>query len=167
MVLTVGLALGAVIVIAIFTFSPSDPRIVAVEYQPTAVEARRNGAFPVATPATPPTGWQATSVRYRPYPDNPKLATWHLGFYVPGDNYVAVQQTNADDPTFLKESTVSGTRQGSQQVTGKTWTQYYSPSSGHYSLVNETDGVTTVVTGTLDYAGLASFAATLTDGSAG
>lgn len=162
MVLTVGLALAVVVVIAIFTFRPSDQHITVVDFQPVAASARQSGAFDVALPTNIPSDWKATSVRYRPNPTDPKVATWHLGFYVPEDGYVGIEQTNGTDPGFLTEATARGTEQGEQEINGVTWKKYYSDDSRHYSLAVKQDGVTTVVTGTLSYQELAPIAAGLT-----
>jgi hypothetical protein len=95
-------------------------------------------------------------------PTNPKIATWHLGFYIPGDEYAAVDQSNANDDQFIPETTDKGKPEGEQLVDGVPWTKYVSPESGHHSLVLIQDQLTTVVTGTLTYAALGDFAASLT-----
>lgn len=158
MVLTVGLALAVVALIAVFTFRPSDQQITVVDYAPVATSARQSGAFDVALPTNIPSEWKATSVRYRPNPTDPKVATWHLGFYVPQDGYVGIEQTNGTDPGFVKEATAHGTEQGEQEINGVTWKRYYSEDARHYSLTTKQDGITTVVTGTLGYDELARIA---------
>lgn len=162
MVLTVLLVFGAVLVVAFFTFRPTDESVKVVDYQPTITAAQKSGPFPPAYPSPVPAGWQATSVRYRVSPTNPKIATWHLGFYIPGDEYAAVEQSNANDDQFIPETTDKGKAEGEQLVNGVPWTKYVSPQSGHRSLVLIQNQLTTVVTGTLTYSALGDFAASLT-----
>ena len=161
MLLTIGLCFGVVAIIALFTFKPAQPEVRVVDYQPTAANARANGAFKVATPSPVPTSWQATSVRYLPSALDPGIATWHLGFYIPEDGYAAVAQTNGTDPAFISESTVSGRPEGSEVIDGVTWTHYYSEDKDRRSLVSKTGQITTIVTGTLTYPELAVFASSL------
>ncbi len=161
MVLSVLLVLGAVLVVAFFTFRPEDNTIKTVDYQQTVAAAERTGPFRPAVPSPVPTGWQATSVRYRVSATDPNLATWHLGFYIPGDEYAAVDQSNGRSDEFVPEATDKGKVDGEQLVNGVKWTRYLSAESGHRSLVVTQNQLTTVVTGTLSYEALGDFAASL------
>lgn len=161
MLLTIGCGLGLVLIIAFFTFSPSDPRITQVDYMPTVLAARDTGAFKVAFPSSVPDGWTATSVRYRPSATDPTIATWHLGFYVPEDDFVGLEQTNGADPDFIRESTAKGKQEGTEEIDGVTWARYLSGETGHRSLVSKQGDLTTVVTGTLSYEQLSIFAQSL------
>lgn len=161
MVLSVALVFGAVLFVAFFTFRPPDTTIKAVDFQPTVTAATKSGPFPPAVPVPVPEGWQATSVRYRVSATDPSLATWHLGFYIPGDEYAAVAQSNGRSDEFLPEVTNRAKPEGQQTVNGQSWTRYTSPESGHRSLVFTQNQLTTVVTGTLTFEALGDFAATL------
>lgn len=165
MAISMGVVLGLIAIIFLFTYRPPpDNPVRAVDYASEVAAARSSGAFAVAAPAHPE-GWTATSVRYRPDPANPKIATWHLGF-VSGsspetDKYVAIEQTNGDDPAFIKTVTAEGKNEGPVTINGMTFTSYSSAETGHRSLLYKTGPVTTVVTGTPSYDELAAFAADL------
>lgn len=162
MVLSVLLVFGAVLVVAFFTFRPTDESIKAVDYGPTVAAANKSGPFPPAVPSPVPQGWTATSVRYRVSPTDPALATWHLGFYIAGDDYAAVEQSNGRSDEFIPEVTDKGKPDGQQVVEGVTWTRYVSAQSGHRSLAHTQGNLTTVVTGSISYQALGDFAASLT-----
>lgn len=165
MTLSLLVVIGVVALVYFFTASTPDPVVRVVDYVPTATAARSTGAFDVALPVGLGPQWRATSVRYTPSLDDPKFATWHLGFLNPSDQYVALEQSNLGDPGFIKESTADGKRDGTQTVpasqVGTDWTRYYSETRGHRSLVSKSDGITTVVTGTVSYEELADFATSL------
>lgn len=161
MLLTILVVLGLIAVVAIFTFRPSEPQVRVVEFQGTAAAARSTGAFDVAVPDPVPDGWLATSVRYTPSVTNPKIATWHLGFYIPPDDYVGIEQTNGTDPGFVAEATNRGKPEGQQVVDGQTWKRYFSEDNNRRALVLDSDGIITVVTGTLNYEQLGRVAASL------
>ena len=156
------LVVGAVIAtIMILAYRPAPPRIKAIDYGPALNSARATGAFPVAAPVSVPAGWQATSVRYVPSALDPKIATWHLGFITPTEQYAAVDQSNGSDPKFVKDATAQGRKAGIQQIGDTTWTQYEAASGGNRSLGSKTGPITTVVTGTLSYDQLAAFSQSL------
>ncbi len=161
MVLSVLLVLGVVLFIAFFTFTPADSTIKTVDYQATVEAASKTGPFPPAVPVPVPEGWQATSVRYRVSAMDPSLATWHLGFYISGDEYAAVAQGNGRSDEFLPEVTGRGKPGGEQVINGQTWTRYVSPETGNRSLVYTEKQLTTAVTGTLSFEGLSDFASSL------
>ena len=161
MVLSVLLVLGVVLFIAFFTFTPGDSTIKTVDYQGAVQAANKSGPFPPAVPVPVPEGWQATSVRYRVSATDPTLATWHLGFYIPGDEYAAVAQSNGRSDEFLPEVTGRAKPEGEQVINGQTWTRYVSPETGKRSLVSTEKQLTTAVTGTLSFEGLGDFASSL------
>lgn len=156
MILSMGVLALVIGFVFLFTYESPGDTTRDIDYSSTLEVVRETGAFPVAVPATLATDWQATSVRYRPLPRNPDKATWTIGFLTPDDNYVAVYQTNTDDPNFLRTATAEGSRDGESVIDGVTWDRYFSDQSRHYSLVGTVDGVTTVVTGTLGYGYLAT-----------
>ena len=161
MVLSLGLAFGVIALVLFLTYRPGSEQVRVVEYVPTVNAARDAGAFDVAAPVGLSDGWVSTSVRYQPSAIDPAIATWHLGFVTPDTQYVAIEQTNGTDDDFLRESTAEGSADGSVVIEGRQWQRYVSESSGHRSLVSKSDGITTVVTGTLSFDELAEFLATL------
>lgn len=161
MLLSIGAVIALVALIALFTYKPADEKIRVVDYQPTVAAARSTGAFDVAVPTGAAKDWKATSVRYVPSAADPKIATWHLGFITPTNQYAALEQTNGTDPNFIKESTAKGMPDGEQVIDGQKWLRYYSSDTGHRSLVSSKNGITTIVTGTLTYDELVAMATSL------
>ncbi|MGV1036020.1 MAG: DUF4245 domain-containing protein [Candidatus Nanopelagicales bacterium] len=161
MLLSIGAVIALVALVALFTYKPADEKIRVVDYQPTVAAARSTGAFDVAVPTGEAKDWKATSVRYVPSAADPTIATWHLGFITPTNQYAALEQTNGTDPNFIKESTAKGQPDGEQVIDGQKWLRYYSSDTGHRSLVSSEKGITTIVTGTLTYDELATMATSL------
>jgi len=162
MVLTIGVALGLLGIIAAFTFEPQQPEVRTVDYEAAIVAAEiAKPPFPLAVPNPVPDGWQATSARYRPAEGNPEIATWNLGFFIPDNDFAGVAQTNSADGEFIRENTVSGQRAGTQEVNGVDWVRYRSEEGRRTSLVSESSGVTILVTGTINDTELGELAASL------
>jgi hypothetical protein len=164
MLLTILVALGLVGVVALFTFRPQQPQVQTVDYEAAASAARAQSPFPIAVPVPVPSGWQATSARYRPVEgssESSPLATWNLGFFIPDNDFAGIAQTNAGDGQFIRENTVSGESAGTQTIDGVAWKRYRTDDGRRTSLLSETDGVTTIVTGTISDARLGELAASL------
>ena len=108
MVLTVPLVFGGSAGCCLLHVPPTDASVKVVD-PPTITAAQKSGPFPPAYPSPVPAGWQATSVRYRVSPTNPKIATWHLGFYIPATN---MPQWSRATPTTTNSSPKRPTREG-------------------------------------------------------
>jgi hypothetical protein len=162
MVLTIGVGLGLLGIIALFTFRPQQPEVRTVDYEAAVTAAEiQKPPFALAVPDSVPQGWQATSARYRPAVGNLEVATWNLGFFIPDNDFAGIAQTNAADGEFLRENTVSGQRAGTQEVNGVEWVRYRSEEGRRTSLVSESAGVTILVTGTISDTKLGELAASL------
>ncbi|WP_079127613.1 DUF4245 domain-containing protein [Streptomyces sp. TP-A0874] len=154
--------IGAVVAV-VYMFIPHDdsPKasVKTVGYQVEMDTARRAAPYPIAAPPEgKPAGWQATSVTYRA--DGEHGASWHLGFLDPEQEYVAVEQSDGNPKKFIAKVSQRAEKTGeSQRIAGERWQRY---EGGQYNaLVLEGDGVTTVVTGTASFTGLAEMAAAL------
>ena len=103
---------GAVLLLPSSRSAPQ-MRVKVVDYQPTITATpQRVGAIPTRLPVTCfPQDGKATSVRYR-VTDQPKIATWHLGFYIPGDEYAAVEQEQRQRRQFIPRATDKGKAEG-------------------------------------------------------
>ncbi len=83
----------------------------------------------------------------------------------PSDGYAAVIQSQETDSKFISEQTLGG--QDAEDVPAdlndavEGWDTYISSDGTQRSFVQVENGVTTIVTGTLEWSDLASFAATL------
>ncbi len=157
MVLSVAV-IGAVVG-GIYVFVPHsgpDP-VKKVSYRVELGQVRRAAPYPVEAPAGLSDQWRATSVSFDN--SNPRSVHWHLGFIDPENQYVSLDQTNADPGGFISSATHSSHRTGDQNVAGAVWQRY---SGGRYrALARTTGGVTTVVFGTAPYDQLGRMAGAL------
>ncbi|MDT3397373.1 DUF4245 domain-containing protein [Streptomyces sp. B1866] len=151
-----------------------DNSVRTVDYRVDLDLARRAAPYPVAAPEPGglPRGWRATSVSYRPAGGLSGAGSraaagsgtsWHLGFLDPDDEYVAVEQSDGQAAAFVEDVTQRAHRTSTtQRVEGRAWVRY--AGDRYDALVREERGVTTVVTGTASYEGLARMAAALRTG---
>ncbi|WP_308416720.1 DUF4245 domain-containing protein [Streptomyces sp. AJS327] len=144
----------AVIVLAagvIYVFVPHDEDedpVKRVSYQVELDSARRAAPYPVAAPRGLSDDWRATSVRYQARGDSGSV--WHLGFMAPGNEYVAIEQSDDRRPhVFVRDVTRGAEKTGkTRRIAGEDWERYSGPK--YDALVREAaDGKsTTVVMGT-------------------
>ncbi|EST39068.1 hypothetical protein N566_04085 [Streptomycetaceae bacterium MP113-05] len=150
----------------IYLFIPHDESkdpVRVVDYTVEVKTASRAAPYPVAAPRGLPEEWRATSVRFDGA--GPDGAAWHLGFMAPGDEYAAVEQSDADPQGFVDDVTYGAEKTGGTvRVAGETWTRY---AGGKYdALVRVGPDVTTVVTGTAPPEQLERLVAALEPGTA-
>ncbi len=118
------------------------------------LEAARAGAgYPVLAPVGLPAGWTATSARFEATGED--TTSWFLGYVTPEQEYVALAQTDGQVGPFVAEQTLDGQADGSRTIDGRQWQQYV--ADDQRSLVRTSGGVTTVVTGTVEYDQLVAF----------
>ncbi|WP_338423578.1 DUF4245 domain-containing protein [Streptomyces gobiensis] len=159
MILSMGLiGLGAWV---LYLFIPHDDQqdpVREISYRAELATAERAAPYPVAAPKGLSGKWRATSVYYRSQSDHG--AVWHLGFMDPGNEYVAVEQGDADPAKFIAKVTHKAeetTR--TVAVNGRDWARYEGPK--YDALVLKEPEVTTVVTGTAPFARLKEMATAL------
>ncbi|MFF7931561.1 MULTISPECIES: DUF4245 domain-containing protein [unclassified Streptomyces] len=157
MILSLGLiGIAAAVIYVFIPHDDSAPDIKTVDYRVELLTARRAASYPVAAPEGLPTGWKATSVRFR----GDQFDAWHLGFQAPGDQYVQIEQSTQKPAEFIDEASQGGeATKETRQIAGRTWTRY---TGGRYdALVHQGDGATTVVAGTGSLAQLTEMAKSL------
>ncbi len=122
----------------------------AVDAASVVSNAVRVSGLPFEAPVGLPSGWKATSARYDKSTDD--LVTWQAGWTSPQGGYVAIRQTRAASPSWLRTATNGGQSQGTVEASARTWQKLFDPAHDQTSLVAEpalgASGVTTVVTGT-------------------
>ncbi|MDT0377942.1 DUF4245 domain-containing protein [Streptomyces sp. DSM 42041] len=145
----------------IYLFIPHDGSkdpVRVVDYSVEVKTASRAAPYPIATPEGLPQEWRATSVRYEGAGGDG--AAWHLGFMAPGNEYAAVEQSDADPRGFVDDVTYGAEKTGrSVHIEGETWTRY--AGEKYDALVRVQPDVTTVVTGTAPAKQLERLAAAL------
>ncbi|MCO6006637.1 DUF4245 domain-containing protein [Actinoallomurus purpureus] len=118
--------------------------------------------FTVQAPQGLDPKWYPTSSRLTGRANGP--VGWHLGFYTPGKQYAALEESGerADGSDgFVARMTSQGRPDGSLQVSGAAWDKTFRKDKNQRSLVRRLPGVTLVVTGTASYEELATLAGSL------
>lgn len=164
MIRSMVVVLAAVAVILIITLRPQPDPIRVVDYGPALMVARAQAGFPVLAPEGLGPQWRATSARWEPTPASEPDPAWHLGVVTPTEEYLQLGQSATTDADYLPEQTDRGEPVGSVQVGGVTWERYESTDRDgvdRRALVRIVGGVTTVVSGSADWAELEQFTASL------
>ena len=163
MVLSVTLVSLAAGVIYLFVPHDTDKDPVRpMDYRTELKTASRAAPYPVAAPRGLPEQWRATSVTYEGTGSH--SAAWHLGFMAPGNEYAAVEQSDAEPAEFI-----GGVTHGAEKtdktvrLDGEEWVRY--EGEKYDALVRTEPDVTTVVTGTATFRQLKQLAAALEPGA--
>lgn len=145
--------------LALVTWRPHDEEVRRVDYAPQLAEARKVAPYRVLAPEPMPAGWQATSAEVRAPEGQP--VTWHLGVITGDKRYVGLEQSN-DRPGDVLADELGRTRDdGTSTIGTATWQRKALLDRDERALVLSTPTVTTIITGTADYATLDTFAAAL------
>ncbi|MEV5747665.1 DUF4245 domain-containing protein [Actinoallomurus sp. NPDC052308] len=118
--------------------------------------------FTVQAPQGLDPKWYPTSSRLSGRANGP--IGWHLGYYTPGKQYAALEESNErpdGSDGFVARMTSQGKPDGSLQVAGAAWDKTLRKDKNQRSLVRRLPGVTLVVTGTASYEELAALAGSL------
>lgn len=145
----------------IYLFVPHDASkdpVRVVDYSIEVKTASRAAPYPIAAPEGLSERWRATSVRYEGAGSDG--AAWHLGFMAPGNEYAAVEQSDAEPRVFVEDVTFGARRtERSLRIDGDTWMLHRGEK--YDALVRTEPEVTTVVTGTAPVHRLKQLAAAL------
>lgn len=161
---SMGIVAGIIAVVLIVTWRPQPDPVREVDSAPVAAAVAAAADFEVLYPQVPD-GWRATSARFEPTRESGDDRVWFNGWVTADDEYAAVVQSQAGNRRFIEEQTASTAPAVAvppdlpAAVVG--WEPYVSDDGTQRSLVRRQDGVTTVVTGTQDWTGVAAFAGML------
>lgn len=155
MSLSMGIIAGIIFAVILLTWRPQPDPVRALDPQPVALTAASVADFPLLLPAVGE-GWRATSARFERTDESDDDPVWFNGWVTPDDSYVAVVQSPNGTDDFIDEQTITGVPATDAPPTPG-WRALQSPSNDQRSLVREADGVTTVVTGSVDWASLIAF----------
>jgi Protein of unknown function (DUF4245) len=159
MVLSMGLVALIIFAFMAISWRPQPDPVHPVDSLPVAQAAAAVASYPVLYPQVP-AGWRATSARFAATEESNDKPVWFNGWVTPDSQYAAIIQAKTTDEDFVAEQTIDGVplRDRSElppSLAG--WDAYITQDSGQRSLVRQDEGVTTVVTGTQSWAGLAAF----------
>jgi Protein of unknown function (DUF4245) len=125
----------------------------AVDYAPTLNAARADARYPVLAPKRLPEGWRATSARYSPGEE----WAWHLGVLTSDEEYVGLEQAAIAADSLVDEAANGTEPTGETRIDGEVWQVRRDDSRGETTLVRESEGVATLVTGTASQATLEDY----------
>lgn len=108
-----------------------------------------------------PKGWAPVNVRLVSASGQPD--TWQAGYDAPGGKYARVLQTKNGSTSWVRAQTSATGTVGSLVVDGVTWSKAERSGGGERSLIRSAPlgGLSTIVTGTGDWAQLQQFAKSL------
>lgn len=151
----IGLIIAVAMVVSMAGRTQPDP-VHQVDALPVAQAAATVAGFPILYP-TDIEGWRATSARWEPTEESDDDPVWFNGWVTPNDEYAAVIQSANTTKSFIKESTGGAAKVDASEIAATGWQPYEASDGGQRWLVRTEDQATTVVTSTMDWAGLVSF----------
>lgn len=158
MVRSLAVVLAVVALLVWLSRSTETEQVRAVDTAPLLTAAVMTAPFEVQMP-TEVKGLVPTSVRLEPTVESRPDVVWHVGWVTPDIEYMQLSQSRAASTSYLSEQTASGRKGGTVALDGRTWQRY--ETDARRSLVNRDAGVTTIVSGTEDWATLEALAASL------
>lgn len=161
MVRSLAVVLALVGVLVLVTYQSQQQEIRTVDVTTVAAQAQRQAPFDLLIWAAP-AGSQATSVRWQATEGSGGVPVWHLGYLVEGSEYLQISQSTTTNARFVPEQTAGGEPVGEMTIGGTQWQRY--EQSKRRSLVGVDGGVTTVVSGTLDWPALEKAAGSILGG---
>ncbi len=156
-----------VLITLFFTRNLGDHPVTEVNWRPVLTEARAEATFPVLAPVNLPPGWRPVQVSWvqvgEPYLNGQRSDRdlWKLGFLTSDDVFIGLAQGDLRPDELVKDETRAGEADGQSVVAGQTWQRLVSPDERTRSLVEQSDEVTTIVTGDLPYEALETYAGIL------
>ncbi|WP_018156839.1 DUF4245 domain-containing protein [Demetria terragena] len=154
----VAVLFGCVIWLWAVPQSPQDPKPVA-NVESIAREVTKEQKWDVALPQGLPKTWTPINVRLIRAADKP--ATWHAGYQEPDSEFVSAEQTKDGDTGWVNNQTQDGKPAGSSTVEGQEWTRYADGNFKSLVRAKPLNGLSTVVTGKVDWDQLEQFAGAL------
>lgn len=137
-------------------------KVRVVEWQQTYAQAVATTDLPLYGPVGLPDRWRSTSARLTD-PEGPGTVLWFVGFVTPRDRFAAVQQSDGDGPTFVRETTYEGRLDGTVTIGGAAWQRYVGSDNGDpvRSLVLPSSSSTVIVSGSASFEELQQLATAL------
>jgi len=121
------------------TVTPDEPAR-TVDYRAAVESSRTVAEFELLAPESLPEGWRATSVRFEPN-------SWHLGVLTDENDYVGLEQVEADVERAVERFAPESTSSGDTVISGETWSRHTGPRDDLTYVRREGD-MTILVTGT-------------------
>jgi hypothetical protein len=120
-----------VLVVALNSSDDKTTTTRAVDWTAWVKAGRAEQQLALFAPATLPTGWRATSVRYTGGND----ARWHLGLLTDSGKYAGIEESRASTRDLVAQYVDENAVRGKDvEVAGETW-QTWTDAGGDYALV--------------------------------
>ena len=146
------------VVVALNVQRHPDSEVRRFDYSGVFSQARDQAPYDVLAPIGLPDAWVPTSARTT---RAGAAVTWHVGFVTPDDDYAALEQSDGNPASFVRQFADGGDRAGSVVIGTATWRRVEGGDPEPRALVLERDAVTTVVAGNAGWAELRELAASL------
>lgn len=153
--LSMGVVAGIIFLVLAVSWRPQPDPVRSVDPTLTAQTAAAAASYPILVPRVAE-GWRATSARFEPTAESDQLPVWFNGWVTPTEEFVAVVQSANTTESFIEEQTITGIPAEDAPATPG-WDAFISPRTEQRSLVRVADGVTTIVTGSVDWPELVAF----------
>lgn len=114
-------SLAVVLFLVLVVVRPDQPAADPVDYASIAADAQPGITTPLAVPVVP-TGWTANRADLSPELD--ESFTWYVGFVVPDQQYIALEQGIDTTAAWLPTRLDSAAPTGSVTIDGVTWEAY-------------------------------------------
>jgi len=152
---SLAVVMAVVGVILLITWRPQPEAVKVVDIDPFLAVVSEQAPFePLHVPPFLD-GYQPTSVRWEATDKSDGEPVWFLGYVTPSGEYLQISQSVADSADFVREQTANGVSEGEIEIDGEVWERYV--AGDRRSLVRQ-DGVTTIVSGTQSWDGVATTA---------
>lgn len=166
LVIALVVSLAVVLVTVLVVVRPDPPAPPAVDYR--AIASESGSTAPLVVPDLP-ASWKANSAVYDGEPVD-GVATWYIGFVTPEEQFIALRQGIAANPTWLANQLETRSATGSTTVDGVEWTVYDhrdAKDAGNFAYLMTTTsaGSDIVLFGTASDAEFATIAAAVSDAS--
>ena len=146
------------VVVALNVQRHPDSEVRRFDYSGVFSQARGQASYDVLAPIGLPDAWVPTSARTT---NAGPAVTWHVGFVTPADDYAALEQSDGNPASFVRQFADGGDGAGSLVIGRATWRRVEGGDPEPRALVLERDTVTTVVAGNAGWAELRELAASL------
>jgi hypothetical protein len=152
MVILIVVVFAFVIFRAVVRNDVADP-VRAIDYLGVADYAGGQAPYELIVPDPLPEGWIATTAEFTAGP----ASGWHLGLLTERRRYVGVEQAVDSARALVREHVDAAAVRGEDvTIDGRVW-QTWTDDGADTALVAETEGVTTLVVGTIERAELIAF----------
>ena len=146
------------VVVALNVQRHPDSEVRRFDYSGVFSQARGQASYDVLAPIGLPDAWVPTSARTT---SAGAAVTWHVGFVTPDDDYAALEQSDGNPASFVRQFADGGDHAGNVVIGSATWRRVEGGDPEPRALVLERDRVTMVVAGNAGWAELEELAASL------